>query len=967
MESDGEMLIGSEFDVSMQNHAKFRSRRSVVTLVSLLSAGVALTLLASTGGPQYLRNQIRGMSESVVLVEDSCKEKAKVDCDGCIDDQCNVCRAESLLTCCESNGKNREQCCQDEQVQSQAPPDWEKCQRTCHADWGADGQSCGVWQCCASAGFSCFAKHDWYAQCRKTCSTEEDAIDAGESWTCLKLGTGEETTAEQAQPPFEPLTCSMDGENCATNRCCQDADKTCYAKDDFWSGCRPTGTCKKGIWDVEEGKPWGTEWSCISNDVSVNPFKDSTGKHHFFAPGSRRHEYDTLIGKTSGKMQQNLRRMRDAPAAMWLWGKAAIPSLKNDLERAAGAAEKQTVVVIMYNIPNRDCAALASSGEICCKKVDGECSRSLDDSDDCTDGVLEYQTQFVDPVVELLQQYQETVRLVVVLEPDSLANLATNLDHPVCGHKATQNAYKGGIQYALRQLSTKVTSAGVYLDAAHGGWMGWTDSIDNLMHIIGDMKVPAFHGFATNVANYQPLGLQCPFCPDEGYRNAYCFKGQHAGDPCCDDPCGLAPQYNAGHSELNYAVSLNAAAKKILGMHARVVIDTGRNGNPKGRTNCHTWCNPRDMGAGVYPTANVHNASLVDAYFWFKTLGESDGCSEYLPDGAKCPRFDEQCAVPDSLATRQTEPRAPDAGNWYEYQVKMYAQFANFDQPQPGAGGAGSCEPLADTGTAVGGNAQVCSGPYDQCGGKNWTGARCCQTGCTCSKQGDIISRCEPPLGTTVCDAALAEKEPSLPPTPAPPALVAGCRVTTYRGKQCDGQQVKTYQTTSPKEYSWRWGYQENWPKSAKLEGNCKNVEFYDEDENERGYEDNIFHCGTGCVTFPYDLQEDLGGFYVEPGVPPAGGCTVTTWRGRGCTGKKVKTYSTGCVEEFKWHWGYQENWPKSASVVGTNCNKVEFYDEDWNHAGYGDNVWWHQGDAGCINLPWDLQEDLGGLKIWAS
>lgn len=86
-----------------------------------------------------------------------------------------------------------------------------------------------------------------------------------------------------------------------------------------------------------------------------------------------------------------------------------------------------------------------------------------------------------------------------------------------------------------------------------------------------------------------------------------------------------------------------------------------------------------------------------------------------------------------------------------------------------------------------------------------------------------------------------------------------------------------------------------------------------------------------------------------------------------GAQEKKVKTYSTGCVEEFKWHWGYQENWPKSASVVGTNCNKVEFYDEDWNHAGYGDNVWWHQGDAGCINLPWDLQEDLGGLKIWAS
>jgi len=483
------------------------------------------------------------------------------------------------------------------------------------------------------------------------------------------------------------------------------------------------------------------------------------------------------------------------------------------------------------------------------------------------------------------------------------------------------------------------------------------------MHIIGEMQIPAFHGFATNVANYQPLGLQCPFCPDQGYRNAYCFKGQHASDPCCGDPCGLAPQYNPSHSELNYAVALTAAAKEILGLDARVVIDTGRNGNPSGRTNCQTWCNPRDMGAGVYPTANVHNASLVDAYFWFKTLGESDGCSELLPNGAKCPRFDEQCAVPDSLATRADEPRAPEAGNWYEYQVKMYAQNANFEQP-PAREGPGSCAPLAETGNNVGGNGEICAGPYAQCGGKNWTGAMCCQTGCSCKKEGDIVSRCEPPLGTKVCDPNMAELEPSLPPTPAPPTTIAGCRVTTYRGKKCDGAAVKMYETNTPKEYRWRWGYQENWPNSAKVEGNCGKVEFYDEDNNEEGYEDNIFFCGTGCVDFPYDLEEDLGGFKVWPGSPPTGGCTVTTFTGDNCDGKKVETYSSSCVKEFKWYFGYQENYPNSAMVTGANCDKVEFYDEDRNHANYKDNVWKH--GEGCVNFPWDLEEDLGGIKIWA-
>jgi len=135
------------------------------------------------------------------------------------------------------------------------------------------------------------------------------------------------------------------------------------------------------------------------------------------------------------------------------------------------------------------------------------------------------------------------------------------------------------------------------------------------------------------------------------------------------------------------------------------------------------------------------------------------------------------------LASRAEEPRAPDAGQWYEYAVKMYAQFANLDEP-PGRVGPPSCIPLADNGQNVGGNGGVCAGPHEQCGGKNWTGTTCCQTGCSCKKHGEIASKCEPPLGTTVCDPNMAEQEPSLPPTPAPPVTIAGCRVTTYMGKK---------------------------------------------------------------------------------------------------------------------------------------------------------------------------------------
>ena len=67
---------------------------------------------------------------------------------------------------------------------------------------------------------------------------------------------------------------------------------------------------------------------------------------------------------------------------------------------------------------------------------------------------------------------------------------------------------------------------------------------------------------------------------------------------------------------------------------------------------------------------------VVDAYFWLKTPGESDGCTEMLPDGGMCPRFDADCASEDSIGSRAGEPRAPEAGQWFDYQVKQLAQYA---------------------------------------------------------------------------------------------------------------------------------------------------------------------------------------------------------------------------------------------------------------------------------------------------
>jgi cellulose 1,4-beta-cellobiosidase len=237
----------------------------------------------------------------------------------------------------------------------------------------------------------------------------------------------------------------------------------------------------------------------------------------------------------------------------------------------------------------------------------------------------------------------------------------------------------------VQELTSK-TDAAIYLDAAHGGWLGWSDNLDKYLALLKQMDLPfdKMRGFATNVANYQPLGEMCPWTPDQGYRNAYCLNGQHQADPCCADPCKLESQWNPANNELNYAQALVNAAKGELNFDAHAIIDTGRNGVVDMRQDCSNWCNIRGAGAGLKSTAQTANASVVDAYFWLKTPGESDGCSQTLPSGEACPRYDSMCGSADSLGMQSSEPAAPEAGHWFDFQVKQLAANAHMSPgPSP--------------------------------------------------------------------------------------------------------------------------------------------------------------------------------------------------------------------------------------------------------------------------------------------
>eukprot|EP00490_Sorites_sp_Unknown_P029446 CAMPEP_0114671790 /NCGR_PEP_ID=MMETSP0191-20121206/41754_1 /TAXON_ID=126664 /ORGANISM="Sorites sp." /LENGTH=278 /DNA_ID=CAMNT_0001932473 /DNA_START=278 /DNA_END=1110 /DNA_ORIENTATION=+ len=271
----------------------------------------------------------------------------------------------------------------------------------------------------------------------------------------------------------------------------------------------------------------------------------------------------------------------------------------SDLLESAMNHVKQTgnatvVALIVYDVPDRDCSAGASAGEF-------KCSDSA-----CADGINDYKTKYIAPIVSMLNKYtDEKLRIVLIIEPDSLPNLATNLNVPEC--QQAQTAYKTCIAYAIQTLSQQPNTY-LYVDAAHGGWLGWQNNMEKFAPIVKEVLTMAggpslIRGFADNVANYQWLGALSD--------NA--------------DPCDFQSQYNFCNNEAVYMSKMNQELESVIGGQFYWVHDSGRNGQENARvgtTQCSNWCNIKNAGLGYKPTTDVAFTgieSILDALFWLKT------------------------------------------------------------------------------------------------------------------------------------------------------------------------------------------------------------------------------------------------------------------------------------------------------------------------------------------------------------
>jgi cellulose 1,4-beta-cellobiosidase len=344
--------------------------------------------------------------------------------------------------------------------------------------------------------------------------------------------------------------------------------------------------------------------SAVTLDASTNVFKKYTLHPNKFY----RDEVNAAVENMSdASLVDAAKKVADVGSFLWIDTIANIAKIE---PAVADVPCENILGLVIYDLPGRDCAAKASNGEL---KV-GEISK--------------YKSQYIDPIVKLIKSYPN-VAFALLIEPDSLPNLVTNADKTACSNSAS--GYRDGVAYAIKNLN--LPNVVMYLDAGHGGWLGWDANLKpGAAELAKAYKAGGspkqLRGFATNTAGWNAWDLS----PGE-FSTASDAK------------------YNKCQNEKIY-VDTFAPALKSAGMPNHAIVDTGRNGVTGLRAEWGDWCNVKGAGFGVRPTADTGD-DLVDAFVWSKPGGESDGTSD-----SSATRYDSFCGKDDAYKP------APEAGTW---------------------------------------------------------------------------------------------------------------------------------------------------------------------------------------------------------------------------------------------------------------------------------------------------------------
>ncbi|MBX6371562.1 MAG: glycoside hydrolase family 6 protein, partial [Acidothermus sp.] len=421
--------------------------------------------------------------------------------------------------------------------------------------------------------------------------------------------------------------------------------------------------------------PLAMEHPAVAATHVDNPYAGAT---FFVNPYWAQEVQSEAAAQSNATLAAKMRVVSTYSTAVWMDRIAAIngvnggPGLATYLDAALSQQQGTTpevIEIVIYDLPGRDCAALASNGELPATAA----------------GLQTYETQYIDPIVSILSNPKyANLRIVAVIEPDSLPNIVTNMSIQACSTAAPY--YEQGIEYALTKLHA-IPNVYLYLDAAHSGWLGWPNNASGFVQEVqkvlnASIGVNGIDGFVTNTANYTPL------------KEPFMTATQQVGGQ--QVMSANFYQWNPDIDEADFAADLysrfvSAGFPSSIGM----LIDTSRNGwggpneptGPSSSTDVNTfvnqskidlrqhrglWCNQNGAGLGQPPQASptdFPNAHL-DAYVWIKPPGESDGTSA-ASDPTTGKKSDPMCD-PNYMTSygvlTNALPNSPIAGQWFPAQ-----------------------------------------------------------------------------------------------------------------------------------------------------------------------------------------------------------------------------------------------------------------------------------------------------------
>jgi cellulose 1,4-beta-cellobiosidase len=413
----------------------------------------------------------------------------------------------------------------------------------------------------------------------------------------------------------------------------------CWAEKIGYSCCKSTTqvvyTDGDGNWGVENGN-WcgiaGTPVPVPSDEKYVikgNPF---SGVEFYLNPYYVEEVENAITQMTNSSLKAKAEKMKTYSNAIWLDNIKNMqswlePNLQGALSQHQSTGKDILTVFVVYDLPGRDCHALASNGELLANDSDME----------------RYKSEYIDVIEEKLKAYTAQP-VVLIIEPDSLANMVTNIETtPACA--ASQDYYYNGHAYLLKKFGV-LDHVAMYLDIGHAFWLGWDDNREKATKVYSkviDSGSPGkVRGFVDNVANYTP------------WEDPTLSRGPDTEwNPCPDEKRYLEAMYK----------DFTAAGIKSV----YFVSDSSRNGHKTDRKHPGEWCNQTGVGIGARPQANpISGMSYLDAFYWIKPLGESDGTSD-----TSAARYDGYCGHDTAMKP------APEAGQWFQKHFEQGLENAN--------------------------------------------------------------------------------------------------------------------------------------------------------------------------------------------------------------------------------------------------------------------------------------------------